>query len=162
MVLVGRYEIGLRRVRCINLSDILQLGGVFELHESSKDFLIPCPEAEEMAKILAFGLIVRIASFCMAIISSSTPSHFVSATISGRERGRNNAQVHHGWSDRRYQRRRYRHRRDGAERQCDRHDEERRTKVPYRQQRLRLKPGMSAIRRSWSSIVATPSCGVRW
>ena len=37
-----------------------------------------------MAKTLAEGFWARMADFCMAIISSSTPSHLVRATTSGR------------------------------------------------------------------------------
>ncbi len=37
-----------------------------------------------MAKTLAVGFLARMADFCIAIISSSTPSHLVRATTSGR------------------------------------------------------------------------------
>ena len=46
--------------------------------------LIPCLAAEEIGRICASGLTARILASCIAMMSLSTPSHFVNATISGR------------------------------------------------------------------------------
>ncbi len=56
MVLVGRYEIGLRRVRCINLSDILQLGGVLSFTRARRTSFDSLPRGRGNGKNLGIWI----------------------------------------------------------------------------------------------------------